>query len=89
MLVRSISARDWRERHSAAQILLDRALGKPPQRIEGEGALTLSIMHLIAARAITAEVMGSGITEPNAEPPPPVLNLTNAEVLERLGPALE
>jgi hypothetical protein len=88
MLVRSISARDWRERHSAAQILLDRALGKPPQRIEGEGVLTLSIMHLIAARAIGDGLMGSGITEANAEPPP-VLNLTNAEVLAKLGPALE
>jgi hypothetical protein len=42
-------------------------------------------MHLIAAREITAGVAGSRI----AEAEPPVVDLTNAEVLAMLGPALE
>jgi hypothetical protein len=87
MLVRSLSARDWRERHSAAALLLDRALGKAPLKLDGQDVLSIGIMHLIAAREITAGLTGSGLAAANAEPP--VIDLTNAEVLARLGPALE
>ena len=71
----------------AIATIFDRAFGKAPLNIEGDGALTVGLMHLIAAREITAGVAGSRIAEANAEPP--VVDLTNAEVLAMLGPALE
>jgi hypothetical protein len=67
--------------------ILDRAFGKAPIKLDGQDVLSIGILHLLAAREITDSVMGSGIAAANAEPP--VMDLTNAEVLARLGPALE
>jgi hypothetical protein len=69
--------------------IFDRAFGKALIKLDGQDALTIGIMHLLAARQINDQIMGgNGIAVANAEPPP-VLDLTNAEILERLGPALE
>jgi hypothetical protein len=69
--------------------ILDRAFGKPTIKLDGQDALTIGIMHLIAARETTERLMGNGIAGTNPEPPPPVIDLTTDEVLARLGPALE
>lgn len=47
-----------REQHAvaAAQILLDRGYGKAPMVIEGAETGSLTMMHLIAARAVAEQV---------------------------------
>jgi hypothetical protein len=92
MLVRSLDARDWRERHSAAGILLDRALGKAPLKIEGDAAaLTVNLLHLIAARHI-AEQMQQAYAAGRSMPPPDerrTIDFSNPNAMIDLPPALE
>jgi hypothetical protein len=45
-----------RERVAAAAILLDRGWGKPLQPVEANGQTTMSIMHLVAARAVSEQL---------------------------------
>ena len=53
MLVESLGSASWRERHSAAAMLLDRGFGRAVQPIAAdEGAGQLSMLHLIAARRV-------------------------------------
>lgn len=64
MFLRSIRSANWRERHSAGTVLLDRALGKPTQLITGGDGDPVTILHLVAVREvgerIVAELAASG-----------------------------
>lgn len=57
MFLRSLGSRDWRERHSAGTVLLDRALGKPTQPITGPDGGSVTLLHLFAMREIGERVI--------------------------------
>src|SRR6516162_1391079 len=48
MFLTSIRSRNWRERHSAGVVLLDRAFGRPVQQLTGEDGQPVSFLHLFA-----------------------------------------
>jgi hypothetical protein len=52
MFLRSLHSNNWRERHSAGMVLLDRALGKPTQPISGEDGQPITLLHLVAVREV-------------------------------------
>jgi hypothetical protein len=58
-----------RERVQAAQVLLDRAWGKPVQPVEGEGAQSLSVLHLIAAREVSEQNQRALLEKGGPAPP--------------------
>ena len=71
--------RDPRHKVAAAQALLDRGWGKPTQTIETTGDST--VLHLIAAQAISAELL-------ELQPPPPAID-HQAVPADLNAPALE
>jgi hypothetical protein len=57
MFLTSIRSRNWRERHSAGVVLLDRAFGRPVQQLTGEDGQPVSFLHLFAVREIGEKVI--------------------------------
>jgi hypothetical protein len=62
MFLKSIRSSNWRERHSAGIVLLDRAFGKPTQPIVGEDGGSISILHLVAMREIGEAIIAELVT---------------------------
>lgn len=79
MLVEDLDAEDWKTRHSAAGVLLDRGFGKPRQDLtvtgDGPGAL-----HLLAAQMVSAAIIEALGDAP--KPPPPQIDATPLDVLD-------
>jgi hypothetical protein len=74
----------------AIQTLLDRGFGKAKQLLDVGGS-DLTLMHLIAAKTISAQLQGATVrvvTNADADAGQ-VIDLTPEELLARLGPALE
>jgi hypothetical protein len=61
-----------RERVQAAQVLLDRAWGKPVQPVEAEGAQSISVLHLVAAKEVSEQIQRA-LSE-NGGTAPPVID---------------
>jgi hypothetical protein len=62
--------RDPKLKVQAAQVLLDRAWGKPPQAVHTEGQTSIRFLHLVAAQAMSRELHAElGVTPASAEPP--------------------
>jgi hypothetical protein len=82
---------DPKNKIEAAKVLLDRGFGKAPVVIEGEAAATLSLMHLIAARHIAAELQEAFLAGRSMPPPDErqVIDFSNPTTLQHLEPALE
>jgi hypothetical protein len=59
MFLKSLRSSNWRERHSAGTVLLDRALGRPVQQLTGEDGGPITIMHLVAMREIGEAIIAS------------------------------
>jgi hypothetical protein len=59
MFLRSLKSANWRERHSAGTVLLDRAFGRPVQQLTGEDGNPITIMHLVAMREIGEAIIAS------------------------------
>lgn len=57
MFLRSLHSNNWRERHSAGMVLLDRALGKPTQPISGEDGQPVTLLHLVAVREVGERII--------------------------------
>jgi hypothetical protein len=57
MFLKSLRSNNWRERHSAGTVLLDRALGKATQPIVGADGGSVAFMHLVAVREIGEKVI--------------------------------
>src|SRR5215472_8306708 len=57
MFLRSLKSANWRERHSAGVVLLDRAFGKPVQQLTGEDGQPVSFLHLFAVREVGERVI--------------------------------
>src|SRR5215472_12763879 len=57
MFLKSLRSSNWRERHSAGTVLLDRALGKATQPVVGADGGSVAIMHLVAVREIGEKLM--------------------------------
>jgi hypothetical protein len=64
-LARGLS--DPKQYVAAANALLDRAYGRPAQRIETDGPQSITILHLVAARGFKPDPTIDG----HAEPAPP------------------
>jgi hypothetical protein len=58
-----------RERVQAAAILLDRGWGKPVQPVEGEGAQSIGLLHLVAAREVTEQIQRAMLENGGIAPP--------------------
>ena len=74
----------------AAVAILNRGHGMPPAKIEGVTPQNITVLHLIAARAVTDELMqslygGNGTTTIDAE----AANGDDAPPVDLLKPALE
>ena len=70
--------------------LLNRGFGMPPAKIEGVTPQNITVLHLIAARAVTDELMqslygGNGTTTVDAE----AANADDAPPVDLMKPALE
>jgi hypothetical protein len=79
-----------RERVQAAAILLDRGWGKAPLTVQDQDAEPFSVLHLVAAREVSAH-LGQILEARNGTAPPPVIESeaeTN-EPVDLLRPALE
>jgi hypothetical protein len=57
MFLKSLRSSNWRERHSAGTVLLDRALGKPTQPVVGADGGSVAFMHLVAVREVGEQVI--------------------------------
>jgi hypothetical protein len=57
MFLKSLRSSNWRERHSAGTVLLDRALGKAAQPVVGADGGSVAFMHLVAVREIGEKVI--------------------------------
>jgi hypothetical protein len=57
MFLKSLRSSNWRERHSAGTVLLDRALGKATQPVVGADGDSVAFMHLVAVREIGEKVI--------------------------------
>jgi hypothetical protein len=57
MFLRSLKSANWRERHSAGTVLLDRALGKPTLPISGEDGAPVTLLHLVAVREVGERII--------------------------------
>jgi hypothetical protein len=74
-LAQALKSRNERVRVAAAAILLDRAYGKPPQAITTDPATSPIALHLLAANAISAQLIDTleqrtaAINGQHAEPP--------------------
>jgi hypothetical protein len=80
-----------RERVQAAAILLDRGWGKAPLTVPDQDAEPFTVMHLVAAREISANLKQI-LEAKNGTAPPPLLEADEAgtEVpVDLLRPALE
>jgi len=63
VVVEMLKDEDPRVRLGAANALLDRGYGKPAQRIEADEATSVVLLHLAAARAMSAQLI-DGQVEP-------------------------
>jgi hypothetical protein len=63
MLDKSLQSGAWREKHSAASVLLSYGFGKPVQPIVGEDGGSLTLLHLVAVKA-TGERIIAELTAP-------------------------
>jgi hypothetical protein len=75
----------------AAQVLLDRGFGRAPQTVQGQDAEPFTVMHLVAAREISANLKQI-LEARNGTAQPPLLEADEAgpEVpADLLRPALE
>jgi hypothetical protein len=63
MFLKSLRSSNWRERHSAGTVLLDRALGKPTQPVVGADGESVAFMHLVAVREIGEKVIAELMLE--------------------------
>jgi hypothetical protein len=72
-------------RVAALRELLDRAYGRPAQYISNTSDHSITALHLVAARAVSRELMEErGLTPPSlADPQPPVIDYAT------LSPAVE
>jgi hypothetical protein len=61
MFLKSLRSNNWRERHSAGTVLLDRALGKPTQPIVGEDGQSVTFLHLVAMREVGERVIAETV----------------------------
>jgi hypothetical protein len=85
-LAQALKSRNERVRVAAAAILLDRAYGKPVQAITTDPATASTMLHLLAARAVSNELVAAldqrertinGHAEPsNGRSSPPVIDLS-------------
>ena len=85
-LAQALKSRNERVRVAAAAILLDRAYGKPVQAITTDPATASTMLHLLAARAVSNELVAAldqrertinGHAEPsNCSSSPPVIDLS-------------
>jgi hypothetical protein len=57
----------------AAVYLLNRGFGMPPAKIEGIGAQSLTVLHLIAAREVTDEIQRA-LEAANGTTPSPTID---------------
>jgi hypothetical protein len=57
VLLKSLKSSNWRERHSALGMLLDRSFGKPVQQFTGEDGQPVSFLHLFAVREVGERVI--------------------------------
>jgi hypothetical protein len=75
----------------AVGTILDRAHGKAPLVIEGAGALDITLMHLVAAKAIAEQLQQAFLAGQSIPPPDErgVNDVTNSASWQDAGPALE
>jgi hypothetical protein len=66
--------RDPRLKVQAAQALLDRGWGRPPQTIQTEGQTSIALLHLVAAQTLSRELHTELYVSP--EPQPSVIDQT-------------
>jgi hypothetical protein len=57
VLLRSLKSDNWRERHSALSLLMDRAFGKPTQQIASEDGSPITLLHLCAVREVGERII--------------------------------
>jgi hypothetical protein len=72
----------------AAQALLDRGFGRAPQTVQSEESEPFTVMHLVAAREISAHLKQI-LEARNGTAPPPLLEADEAGTEVPLQPALE
>jgi hypothetical protein len=69
--------------------LLNRGFGMPPAKIEGIGPQSISVLHLIAAREVTNEIMRALEAANGTTPPPTIDAAPSQEPPDLCAPALE
>jgi hypothetical protein len=57
VLLKSLRSSNWKERHSALSMLLDRAFGKPTQVVTGADGAPITFLHLTAMTEIGERVL--------------------------------
>jgi hypothetical protein len=65
-LLKSLKSSNWRERHSALGMLLDRSFGKPVQQLTGADGQPVSFLHLFAVREVGERVIAELMTRQNS-----------------------
>jgi hypothetical protein len=85
MFLKSLRSSNWRERHSAGTVLLDRALGKPAQPVTGEDGQPITFLHLVAVREAGEKVVAELTAEQSRDVidrPAPLLDDGGGAVIE-------
>jgi hypothetical protein len=83
VVAKLLTDRDKKVRLSAAQTLLDRGFGRPAQHVTTDGEQNVTLMHLVAARAISVE-LHHGLA-----PPPAIEGTLQPQGGDLTEPALE
>jgi|SRR5215831_18841259 len=88
VLVECLQDPDKRISLAAARELLDRGHGRPVQPVAGEvnGQLNVTLLHLVAAREVSAQI--TALMGENREQAPPVIE-GDASPVDLSSPALE
>ena len=81
VLLTSLKSNNWRERHSALAMLMDRAFGKTPMEITGQDRTSVALLHLAAARTISEELRATLVQrtiegQDNGKPEPVALDFS-------------
>ena len=69
--------------------LLNRGFGMPPAKIEGIAPQSISVLHLIAAKEVTDEIMRALEAANGTTPPPTIDAALSQEPPDLCTPALE
>jgi hypothetical protein len=63
VLLKSLKSNNWKERHSALSMLLDRAFGKPNQPITGPDGGSLTFLHLVAMKEVGERIVAELVVQ--------------------------